>query len=457
METSDTIVALATPPGTGALALIRISGPDAILLLRRHIAGKKMLDRTPANEIKLYRFINSRTKEIIDEITAIKYLAPSSFTGENMVEIICHGGNVVPERILESLVDEGVRYATKGEFTRRAFCNGKTNLAKAESINQIVMSKSVIQQKGAINSYLGRYRALVDTWKEKTEEILTEVESEIEFGEDDDISERDSRAIIRKKVKALKNGIKEELSKRKAIKEIEGGIFIAIVGPINAGKSSLFNLLLGYDRSIVDSEGGTTRDFVSEDRKIGDVVVRFIDTAGLRESAQRIEKKGVEKSWEFIKSSKVLVWVSAADEGIKPEELAMDVLPGQKLLGVINKIDLADGTEKEKMFQEKSIPHIKVSAINRQERVKVEKIIVQEIKSLSDSLSYDCTISNKRQEKIIETVINELYEIENRSMGGEEIIAEHCRNVLNKFEEFVGKVTTEEILDRIFDEFCIGK
>lgn len=457
METGDTIVALATPPGIGALALIRVSGQDAIAMVKKKLDEKEKFEKTPANEIRLYRYIDSDTKEVIDEITAVKYYAPRSFTGENMVEIICHGGKVVFERILESLVDEGARYAVKGEFTRRAFCNGKTNLAKAESINQIVLSRSAIQQKSAISSYLGGYQALISAWKEQIEEILMDVESEIEIGEDDDIFERDSSIIIRQKVKDLKRDIHAELDKRKAIREIEGGFYIAIVGPINAGKSSLFNLIMGFDRSIVDREGGTTRDFISEDRRIGNALVKFIDTAGLRETVQRVEKKGVEISGEFIKSSKVLIWVSAADEGIKPEELRIEVSSGQKLLGIINKIDLGDGIEKERMFRERSIPLIKISAINRNEREKVEKFIVQELEVLLNGVSYNCVIDNKRQEKIVEGIYNELDKIENRPRGEEEIMAEHCRNILKKLEEFVGKVTTEEILDKIFDEFCIGK
>ena len=247
------------------------------------------------------------------------------------------------------------------------------------------------------------------------------------------------------------------LEKRKIIKGLENGIYIAIIGPINAGKSSLFNLIMGFDRSIVDTEGGTTRDFVSEDRKIGSALVKFIDTAGLREAVQRIEKKGVERSREFIRDSKVLLWVSAADEEIKSEELIIESSSGQKILGIINKIDLADGLEKERLFKEKLIPYIKISAINRKDRETVENFMVQELKALLDSVSYDCIISNKRQEKIVEEIANELEMIENSPEDEEEIIAEHCKNILNKLEEFVGKVTTVDILDKIFDEFCIGK
>ena len=457
METVDTIVALATPPGIGALALIRISGPNAISLVKKMLAEKERFDRASARKIGLYRFVSSDTRETIDEITAIKYPEPYSFTGDTMVEIICHGGNVVYERILESLVDGGARYAAKGEFTRRAFCNGKTNLVRAESINQIIHSKSIFQHKGAISSYLDKYQTLINTWKEKTEEIIIETESLIEFGEDSDICEKDSWVIIKQKTGAFKDEVVSELEKRKAIKAVESGISIAIVGPINAGKSSLFNLMMGFDRSIVDREGGTTRDFVSEDRIIKNVLVKFIDTAGLRETVLRVEKKGVERSRELIRNSRVLIWVSAADEVIKPEELKIEKLPGQKIFGVINKIDLGDGTEKERMFKKRSIPYIKISATNKNERDTVENSIVQELEMLLESVGYDCIISNKRQETLIKEILHELEMIENRPDGEEEIIAEHCKNIIGKLEEFVGKVTPDGVLDKIFDEFCIGK
>ncbi len=456
MEVNDTIVAIATPPGTGALAIIRVSGERALTLIKKRVKEEEKFEKVPPQKIGLYRFIDTKADYIIDEITAIKYHSPRSFTGEDMVEIICHGGSVVPERILESLIDDGARYAGRGEFSRRAFCNGKTSLAKAESINQIVNSKNIIQHKSAIQSYLGGYQSFIREWKTDIEDILVEIESSIEFGEDDDIATRDSTSIVDKKIGNIKERVLSELEKRRIIKETESGVHIAIVGPVNAGKSSLLNLIVGYERSIVDTEAGTTRDFISEERIIDTIPVTLIDTAGLKKSAKGVEKRGIERSKEFIKSSAIDMWVTAADEEVKSEEKEIERMHTRKILGIINKIDLSEGKIKEKMFSGLHIPYIKISAIDNGDRKKVEQFIHREVEEIYKGIQHDCIISNKRQEKIIEEVLMEIGKIE-RCGKEEEIKAEYCRNILRKFEEFVGKSTTEEVLDKIFSEFCIGK
>lgn len=456
MKNDDTIIALASPPGSGALAILRISGPDTFLKIKKKIVEKKKFDRASPQEIKLYTIFGSKQRDVIDEVTIVQYCSPSSFTGEDMVEIICHGGTVVVERLLESLVDTGIRYAERGEFTRRALYNGKTDIIKAESINQMIQSTSIIQQKNAVRSYIGGYESLISDWKEQVEEILVEVESEIEFNDSDDIAEREIRDIIKEKVATLKEAVLLELKKRDSVKEVEKGIHVLIVGPRNAGKSTLFNLLLGFERSIVDEQKGTTRDFVSESRRIKGVSVSFIDTAGFAETRNRVEKEGVQRTRDLFKEAKIIVWVTAADEEIKSLERNIETDKNQKLLGVINKIDLSDGAEKEVLFKESSIPYIKITATDKNENDKIEQFIVGQIGDILASVQYDCIISNKRQERIIEDINLEINEIE-RQIGREEIVAFHCRNILEKLEEYVGKTTSDVVLDKIFDEFCIGK
>jgi tRNA modification GTPase len=402
MDTDDTIVALSTSQGSAALAVIRVSGPDAISTIKEKVDRKEKFDNLPPNVIALFKIRERDTKEVIDEVTIVKYISPNSYTGENMVEIICHGGTVIVERILESLIDEGLRYAKKGEFTKRAFCNGKADIIKAESINQMIKSTSVIQQKNAIQSYIGGYESRISGWKRQVEDILVEVESEIEFNDDDDIAGRESKGIIKERVEIFKKSILSELKKRDTIKEVEKGISVVIVGPRNAGKSSLFNLILGFERSIVDVKKGTTRDFVSEERRISSVPVTFIDTAGLAETEKSIEKEGVQRTKDLIKKGNIIVWVTAADEEIKNVEREIKVEKNQKILGVINKIDLSDGIKKENMFKNYSVLNIKISATDKNERGKAEKFIVDQIAEMLRSVQYDCIISNKRQERIIE-------------------------------------------------------
>ncbi len=452
----DTIVALATPPGTGALGIVRVSGQHAHSICKTSIRETNRFETSSSKEIHLYRWLDCTSQEIIDEITAIKYAAPYSYTGEDMVEIICHGGTVIVERILESLLHSGARYAGKGEFTRRALLNGKTNLIKAESINQMIHSTTLIQQRNTIQSYLGGYTTLIKLWEYRIKEILVDIETEIEFGEDKDTAFPEQGKII-EKATSLKEDLLGELQKRQRIKEVEQGITIAIIGPVNAGKSSLFNLIMGFERAMVDSIGGTTRDFISEHKKIGSMQVKFIDTAGLINNAVGLEKQGVDKSREFIRECNMLVWVTPANERTAKEEETIIPNEHQMIIGIINKSDLSDGIHKKNMFEKIGIPYITMSAHNSGDKEAVETFIINEIQKKYDAQAYDCVIANKRQEQILECMCRELEAIERRVVGEEDIVAYHCRTILEKIEEFVGKKTPDDVLNTIFDEFCIGK
>ncbi len=457
MSEFDTITALATPPGTGALAIIRISGPEAFNETTSFLKEKELFNNAKANTIHLYTFLEKEKSDIIDEITAIKYRAPRSFTGEDMVEIICHGGAVTVERILASLVSGSIRYAQKGEFTKRAFCNGKTSITKAEAINQLISSKTRAQQKCAIQNYIGGYEQKIILWKELVENILIELESAIEFNHEDDLANRDSRKKVIEKIANLTDKIDEELEKRNKIEDIEKGLDIAIVGPRNAGKSTLFNLLLGYNRSIVDSNKGTTRDFVSEMKRVVGVPIRFIDTAGIANVENGVEQQGIEKSVALLKNSAVSVWITAADEDFKSQEKVLIEEGGNKVVGILNKIDLSENKEKEQFFKDKGLSFLRTSAQKSNERDRVEKFILRQAQENINSVSYDCVIGSTRQRKIFEQIKNELQAIGQEQDLKEEIIAFHCREILNKLQEFIGKQTTEGVLNKIFDEFCVGK
>lgn len=456
MYNQDTIVALATPRENGALGIIRVSGSNAITCIKSRIKQSEKFQSAQKNKIHLYTIFGEENNEIIDEITAIKYYAPNSYTGEDMVEIICHGGKIIIDRILETILNSGARYAERGEFTRRAFYNGKTNLSKAESMNLLVKSNTIIQQKRAINCYVGGCEYKLAIWKEKIEEIIRDIEADIEFSNENDIKERDIKKIIREKTNAIKREMEEELKKSEILKELENGITIALIGPTNAGKSSLMNMIVGYERSIVDELHGTTRDFVSEKKRIGDIIVTFVDTAGLRDNAKQIEIKGIERSKSFLNTSNIIMWITEAGEKIKKEELKIIEKKRQRVLGVINKIDINIGKEKEELFKTLKIPYIKISAINKEFYKEVEDLITKELKEMYCGIEYDTIITSKRQEEILKAIKKELKEIEDKN-DEPECIAEHLKEIMKRFEEFIGKRTTDEMIERIFDEFCIGK
>lgn len=456
MDTADTIVALATPKGNGALAVIRVSGNDVHGKIVQNIVEEQKFKNVTTGKIGLYTYRKKDCGEIIDEVTMIKYIGPKSYTGENMVEIICHGGEVVVERILETLLENGIRYAKKGEFTRRAFCNGKMDLIKAEAVNNLISSTTVTSHKNAIKGYFGEYQEKIKKWIQTIEEILIEIESEIEFNEEYDIRQRKEKKELKEKIKKIKCDIDEEIQRRNKIKEIEKGVTIAIIGKTNAGKSSIFNLIVGYGRSIVNEKEGTTRDFVTETKKVHETTVTFIDTAGLNTSNDSIEKEGVERAKKIQRESDVILWITAANERITEDERRIKN-EEKNILGIINKIDIESGEEKETLFKQKKIPFIKVTAKEKTEKNKIIDFIYKKTKEIYSTAYTDCVITSKRQEFVIKEIQKEIEQVEHTCEREEEICAIHCKNILEKFEEVSGKVTSEEIMNKIFEEFCIGK
>ncbi|MBD3391014.1 MAG: GTP-binding protein, partial [Chitinivibrionales bacterium] len=308
----STITALATPRGAAALAMIRVSGPDAFSIVKACLDARERFDRLGARRLALVRFTGPVAGEVVDEVSIVKYAAPGSYTGEDTVEITCHGGLAVVERILEELMDAGAVYAVPGEFTKRAFLNGKMDLARAESVHQVVQSRTTAQHRRAVWNYFGGYRRKLEAWRAGVEEIVSLLETGIEFEEEHEVGDVSERA--RENACRLLSDVEKELEGRESMRERERGVQVAFVGPPNAGKSTLLNLVLGYERSIVFGDEGTTRDAVSEWVTWHGHDVKFIDSAGLRSTDQEVERLGVERTWAYIEKCDLVVLVTAADE-----------------------------------------------------------------------------------------------------------------------------------------------
>jgi tRNA modification GTPase len=332
------IATLSTPPGRGALAVIRLSGDSVHELFASVIVEKDKFATELPRKIALYTVIacdNTRKDgnllpdtraipEVIDEVTAIKYIAPRSFTGEDMVEIFCHGGSVIPQKILDRLFRQGARPAGRGEFSRRAFLNGKMDLLKAESITGLIDSQTEKHFKSAQLAYQGKQLELLEGLKRRIINILSDVESRIEFGEEDDVAESAGGAVSAnvRDLGRIVEELEEELRRGERVRSLDDGLIVALAGPPNAGKSSLFNEILGYDRSIVHDRPGTTRDIVSE-RILFDgigVAVKLFDSAGIRETDDAIEQAGIERAMEAVKDAHFVIWVTAADEVLNDNE-----------------------------------------------------------------------------------------------------------------------------------------
>jgi tRNA modification GTPase len=458
MQSGDTIAALATARGNAALAVIRVSGPDAIDIVGEHIDERSVfLDMDPWR-LRRLRFVRRNSGELVDEVTAVKYTAPRSYTGENMVEIICHGGMVVVERILEQLADGGARYAGRGEFTRRAFLNGKTDLVRAEAVHELVVSQTVRGSKHAADMYGGAYRQVIGGWKAAVERILADIETAIEFGDEGSVTETElgSHAPA---VASVRKNIEEEIQKWEAVRQWERGVDVVIAGPANAGKSTLLNCMVGYERALVHEKAGTTRDSVSEQVVLEGSEVRIIDTAGIRKTGDVVEGLGISKTREQLEGAGLVVWVTAADRRLEAEErmIIEERKRYGKIVAVINKSDLGRSEEKERYFEEAGIGWIGAAARRKEERMRVVSFVSSEIRSGGVQGVEGSVIASLRQERLARDITEELHRAERYAEGQEEFAAYHCRKAVDLFEEYVGKHATEEMLNGIFERFCIGK
>jgi tRNA modification GTPase len=450
MNQPETIAALATPNGMSALAIVRISGSKSFEIVSKCLLEKKKFTSAHHNRINLYTLVDLKTKSNIDEITAIKYSAPKSFTGEDMVEIICHGGPRIVEEIATTILDAGAMPAGRGEFSRRAFENGKIDLFKAEAIKGIIESTGDIELACAKKLYKNNYTSF-KKWREKLEKISSFIEANIEFeetiNEGKTINELDS----------FLNEIKNELKKKEKIRNVEKGITVVIAGPANTGKSSIFNSLVGKERTIVHHEPGTTRDVISENIWICGYQVVLIDSAGIRDTINEIEKKGIIKSKEEIENASIILWVTDANEKINEKEIEeIKKNSGKEMLGVINKIDLDSGKEKKEFFIKNNIETIEISVKTGEKIKKLNDKIALIIQAIHKKIEIPDVFLNKRHEEIGNFIFKEIKCTKNE-WERPEIAAVHLKNAINKLDELIGKTDNENVLNNIFNQFCVGK
>jgi len=457
MGVGKTIVALSSGKAKSAIAVIRLSGPDAFSILEACLPQGPGFGNLPAKTVGLFTFVNPTTRQEIDQITAVRYLGPNSFTGEDLVEVFCHGSEIGVEKILSCLVDCGAVYAERGEFTRRAYWNGKFDLVKAEAILSIIESKSEREYSSSVDAYFGGSRKNIQKWKKTITTVLRDVEAEIEFpGEVDTCKE--GGTIRRKSIADIVKDIEKDMKRKQKAKIIEKGINIPIVGIPNAGKSSLFNLLLDCDRSIVHWEEGTTRDSISEEITIGTEKIRLIDTAGLRETESKVEQLGIGKTREYIVNSAMVLWVTPANKLLSTHEKAMVLETAKdRTICVISKEDQGAAREKITFLEKEKIPWTSACLLNETHREGLVSFIAEEIKQRTDSMDVPDVIRNKRQEDVARSLLENLRQAQTTIMNGEEVCALFLQKALEDISGLVGETTNEDILNSIFSEFCIGK
>jgi tRNA modification GTPase len=460
----DTIAAVSTPPGEGGIGIVRLSGKEAISIVDRIFvspAGK--LPSGVRSHSVIYGFIKDPdTSEKIDEVIVTVMRAPRTYTREDVVEINCHGGMLPLRRILGSVISQGSRPAEPGEFTRRAFLNGRVDLSQAEAVIDVIKARTEQAERMALQQLEGRLSAEITALRDCVTESCALVETYIDFPEEevelpDSASFISSMQDILDRLSALSRSFEEGRLFRE-------GAAMAIVGKPNVGKSSLLNTLLKKDRAIVTDLPGTTRDIIEEGLNIDGIPVRIMDTAGIREAHDLVEAEGIRRSLAAIEGADIILAVYDASRVLdRADRQIIEKVNNKKTISVINKWDISNGDFDAEDNGLNIYPTVKISALRGEGIDVLKDTIVAALLSNKampgqDSAA-DILITNVRHKQLVDGAFASLWQARGTFEKGEplEVTALFLREALNSLGEIIGVVTTDDILNKIFSEFCIGK
>lgn len=447
----DTIVALATPAGVGAISVIRISGPNSFSAIDNIFYGKVKIE-TAASHTLHYGDIKNEDDEHIDDVLASVFRAPNSYTGEDSVEISTHGNPIITQKIIELLISNSdVRLAEPGEFTKRAFLNNRIDLAKAEAVADIISSRTEASFRGARNQLDGMLSNKVNVLRSQLLNSSSFIELELDFVEED--IEFVNQDELLKRIDGIIIEIDTLMESYEFGRVIRDGVNVAIVGRPNVGKSSLLNYILKESRAIVSEIPGTTRDVIREEVSIGGILFRLFDTAGIRISEDSIEKEGILRSQETVRNSDIIIFL---EDALRPEsrDLFTDLLnftTPDKIINVINKIDL----NKEGLRD----TDVKISAKTGEGIDILFKALIEKAIGNENYTEKTAIVTNQRHHNCLkksrENLIHARESILQKMSG--EFISVDLRNAEMNLAEIIGEVTSDDILNNIFMKFCIGK
>ena len=452
---NDTICAIATSQGIGAISIIRVSGEDSINIVNKIFKGKD-LTKVNSHTINYGHIIEN--DEIIDEVLVSVMKSPKTFTTEDIVEINTHGGIAPTNKTLELLLENGCRLAEPGEFTKRAFLNGRIDLLEAEAVMDMIDAKTETQRKMAVNQIDGKTSNLINELRSDMIQIISNINVNIDYPEYDDVDIITNDILI-PKISNLKEKIKRILKESENGKIIKEGIKTSIIGRPNVGKSSLLNALLKEDKAIVTDIAGTTRDIVEGQISINGIILNMIDTAGIRDTEDIIEAIGVEKSLRIMEEADLILFMLNNNEEIKKDTLnLLQKIKDKKYLVLINKKDLASKIKKELLDIDNN-RIIELSIINNEgiEELK-EKII--EMFNINELETKDPTyISNSRSISILKRCLKRIEDIEKSLINNVPIdmIEMDIKNIWEELGKINGTNYEEELLDEMFSRFCLGK
>ncbi|HDK3432023.1 TPA: tRNA uridine-5-carboxymethylaminomethyl(34) synthesis GTPase MnmE [Staphylococcus aureus] len=456
----DTITSISTPMGEGAIGIVRLSGPQAVEIADKLYKGKHLLNDVPSHTINYGHIIDPESKEVVEEVMVSVLRAPKTFTREDIIEINCHGGILTINRVLELTMTYGARMAEPGEFTKRAFLNGRIDLSQAEAVMDFIRSKTDRASKVAMNQIEGRLSDLIKKQRQSILEILAQVEVNIDYPEYDDVEDATTEFLLEqsKEIKQEINSLLDTGAQGKIMRE---GLSTVIVGKPNVGKSSMLNNLIQDNKAIVTEVAGTTRDVLEEYVNVRGVPLRLVDTAGIRETEDIVEKIGVERSRKALSQADLILFVLNNNEALTQEDYTLyEVVKNEDVIVIVNKMDLEqniDINEVKDMIGD--TPLIQTSML-KQEGIDELEIQIRDLFFGGEVQNQDMTyVSNSRHISLLKQARQTIQDAIDAAESGVpmDMVQIDLTRTWEILGEIIGETASDELIDQLFSQFCLGK
>ncbi|EOB8768106.1 tRNA uridine-5-carboxymethylaminomethyl(34) synthesis GTPase MnmE [Staphylococcus aureus] len=456
----DTITSISTPMGEGAIGIVRLSGPQAVEIADKLYKGKHLLNDVPSHTINYGHIIDPESKEVVEEVMVSVLRAPKTFTREDIIEINCHGGILTINRVLELTMTYGARMAEPGEFTKRAFLNGRIDLSQSEAVMDFIRSKTDRASKVAMNQIEGRLSDLIKKQRQSILEILAQVEVNIDYPEYDDVEDATTEFLLEQS-KEIKQEINRLLDTGAQGKIMREGLSTVIVGKPNVGKSSMLNNLIQDNKAIVTEVAGTTRDVLEEYVNVRGVPLRLVDTAGIRETEDIVEKIGVERSRKALSQADLILFVLNNNEALTQEDYTLyEVVKNEDVIVIVNKMDLEqniDINEVKDMIGD--TPLIQTSML-KQEGIDELEIQIRDLFFGGEVQNQDMTyVSNSRHISLLKQARQTIQDAIDAAESGVpmDMVQIDLTRTWEILGEIIGETASDELIDQLFSQFCLGK